>query len=145
MEELVKKKFGFFSTFASIYGSLAKEYFNIAVRNIRTRFLRSWLTILGIIIGVFLIVSLLSLSEGLKSTINEQLQALGGEMIMIMPGSDDDIFSSMMFGGSKLQKEDMEAIKKADGVDSVLGFSYTGSIARYKDESKQLAIAGYDP
>ena len=107
--------------------------------------MRSWLTILGIIIGVFLIVSLLSLSEGLKSTINEQLQAMGGEMIMIMPGSDDDIFSSMMFGGAKLQKEDIEAIKKAPGVDSVLGFSYTGSIARYRDESEQLAIAGYDP
>jgi len=122
-----------------------KEYFNIALRNIRTRFLRSWLTILGIIIGVFLIVSLLSLSEGLKSTINQQLQAMGGEMIMVMPGSDEDIFSTMMFGGAKLQKEDMEAIKKAPGVDNVLGFSYTGSIARYRDESKQLAIAGYDP
>ncbi|MFH1575809.1 MAG: ABC transporter permease [Candidatus Nealsonbacteria bacterium] len=122
-----------------------KEYFNIALRNIRTRLLRSWLTILGIIIGVFLIISLLSLSEGLKSTINQQLQSMGGEMIMVMPGSDEDIFTSMMFGGAKLQKEDVEAIKKAPGVDAVLGFSYTGSIARYKDESKQIAIAGYDP
>jgi len=122
-----------------------KEYFNIAIRNIRTRFLRSWLTILGIIIGVFLIVSLLSLSEGLKTTINKQLQALGGEMIMVMPGSDENIFSAMVFGGAKLQKEDIEAIKKAPGVDKVLGFSYMGSIARYRDESKQIAIAGYDP
>lgn len=120
-----------------------KEYFNIAIRNIRTRSLRSFLTILGIVIGVFLIISLLSLSAGLKSTIDQQLQALGGEMIMVMPGTD--IFSSMIFGGAKLQKEDLEAIKKAEGVDSVLGFSYTGSIARYKDESKQIAIAGYDP
>ena len=120
-----------------------KEYFNIAIRNIRTRSLRSFLTILGIVIGVFLIISLLSLSEGLKSTIDQQLQALGGEMIMVMPGTD--IFSSMIFGGAKLQKEDIEAIKKAEGVDRVLAFSYTGSIARYKDESKQIAIAGYDP
>ncbi len=122
-----------------------KEYFNIAVRNIRTRSLRSFLTILGIVIGVFLIISLLSLSEGLKSTINQQLQAMGGEMVMVMPGSDDDLLTSMMFGGAKLQKEDIEAIKKAEGVDKVLGFSYTGAIARFKEESKQIAIAGYDP
>ena len=89
-----------------------KEYFHIAVRNIKTRSLRSWLTILGIVIGVFLIISLLSLSEGLKATINEQLQALGGEMVMVMPGSD--IMSSLMFGGAKLEREDLEAIKKAE-------------------------------
>ena len=122
-----------------------REYFNIAVRNIRTRSLRSFLTILGIVIGVFLIISLLSLSEGLKSTINQQLQAMGGEMVMVMPGSDEDLLTSMMFGGAKLQKEDMEAIKKAKGVDKVLGFSYTGAIVRFKEESKQIAIGGYDP
>ena len=120
-----------------------KEYFNIALRNIRTRLLRSWLTILGIVIGVFLIISLLSLSEGLKSTIDQQLQALGGEMVMIMPGGD--MFSSMVFGGSKLQKEDIEAIQKTRGVDTVVGYSYVGSIARYGDESKQVAIAGLNP
>ena len=120
-----------------------REYFNIALRNIRTRLLRSWLTILGIVIGVFLIISLLSLSEGMRTTINQQLQALGGEMIMIVPG--ENIFSSMMFGGDKLQKEDIEAIKKAKGVDQVLGFSYTGTIGRYENESKQIVIAGYDP
>ena len=122
-----------------------KEYFNIALRNMKTRSLRSWLTIFGIVIGVFLIISLLSLSEGLKSTINQQLQAMGGEMIMVMPGSDEDLFTSLMFGGAKLQKEDIEAIKNTEGVDKVLGFSYTGAIARFKEESKQIAIAGYDP
>src|SRR4030042_3240987 len=96
-----------------------KEYFNIAVSNIRTRSLRSFLTILGIVIGVFLIISLLSISEGLKSTINQQLQAMGGEMIMVMPGSDEDLLTSLMFGGAKLQKEDIDAIKKAEGVDKV--------------------------
>ena len=122
-----------------------KEYFRIAFRNIRTRRLRSFLTVLGIVIGVFLIVSLLSLSEGLKTTINQQLQAMGGKMIMVMPGGEEDIFSSMMFGGAKLEKEDIEAIKKAKGVDEVLGISYTGTVARYKDESKQIAMCGYEP
>jgi len=41
------------------------EYFKIALRNLRTRSLRSWLTVLGIVIGIFLIISLLSLSDKL--------------------------------------------------------------------------------
>jgi len=122
-----------------------KEYFYIALRGLRTRSLRSWLTILGIVIGVFLIISLLSLSEGLKSTINKQLQALGGEMVMVMPGGDEDFLSGMIFGGAKLEKADLEAIKKAEGVDTVIGYSYTGTPARYKKEAKQIAIAGLDP
>lgn len=122
-----------------------KEYFNISLRNIRTRRLRSFLTILGIIVGVFLIISLLSVSEGLKSTINKQLQALGGEMVMVMPGGDEDIFSSMMFGGAKLEREDIEAIKKTKGVETVLGYSFVGTPARYNDEAKQIAIAGLSP
>ena len=122
-----------------------KEYFYIALRNIKTRRLRSFLTVLGIVIGVFLIISLLSLSEGLKTTINKQLQAMGGEMVMVMPGGEEDIFTSFIFGGAKLEKQDIEAIKKAKGVDEVLGYSYTGTVARYKDESKNIAISGLDP
>jgi len=122
-----------------------KEYFKIALRNLKSRLLRSWLTILGIIIGVFLIISLLSLSEGLKTTINQQLQSLGGEMIMVMPGSSENIFSSLMFGGAKLEREEMEAIRKAEGVDKVIGFSYSGTAVRYEGESKQAAVGGFSP
>ena len=121
--------------------SALKEYFQIAIRNLRTRSLRSWLTILGIVIGVFLIVSLLSLSEGIKETITKQLKSMGGEMIFIMPGSEASPLT-MMMGGDKLEKQDMAAIKKAQGVDKVLGMSYAGSVMRYKEESKKAFLAG---
>lgn len=125
----------------SSFGVGVKEYFHIAVRNIKTRSLRSWLTILGIVIGVFLIVSLLSLSEGIKETITKQLKALGGEMIFIMPGSESNLMT-MMMGGDKLESQDMAAIKKTPGVDKVLGMSYSGSVMRYKEESKSAFLAG---
>ncbi len=68
------------------------EYFQIALRGLRTRSLRSWLTILGIVIGVFLIITLLSLSEGVKDTITKQLRSLGGEMIFVMPGEMSNLW-----------------------------------------------------
>jgi putative ABC transport system permease protein len=122
------------------------EYFKIALRNLKTRSLRSWLTIFGILIGVFLIISLLSLSEGLKDTIGKQLQALGGEMIMVMPGDSDDLMG-MMLGGGKLERQDVEAIKKSRGVGDILPYSYSGSVARYKEESNSVFLAGmpWDP
>jgi putative ABC transport system permease protein len=116
-----------------------KEYFYIALRNLKTRSLRSWLTIFGIVIGVFLIISLLSLSEGIKATISQQLRALGGEMIFIMPGDISNPVMAML-GGSKLEREDIEVIKKVRGVEEVLPTSYTSSVMRYKEESKSVVL-----
>jgi len=117
------------------------EYFKIALRNLRTRSLRSWLTILGIVIGIFLIISLLSLSEGVKQAINEQMEAMGGDMIMVMPGSEENIMG-MMIGGEYLEKEDIAAIEKTKGVEDVLIMSYRGIVVRYKEEAKMVLLAG---
>lgn len=118
-----------------------KEYLKIAIRNLRTRSLRSWLTILGIIIGVFLIISLLSLSEGIKQTINQQLRSLGGEMIFVMPGDISNIMA-MFTSGTKLEKEDIETIERTRGVETVLTMSYQSLVARYEDEGKMVFISG---
>jgi putative ABC transport system permease protein len=117
------------------------EYFKIALRNLRTRSLRSWLTILGIVIGIFLIVSLLSLSQGVKEAINQQMEAMGGDMIMVMPGSEDNMMG-MMVGGEVLEKQDILAIEKTKGVKDVLIMSYRGIVARYEEEAKMVFLTG---
>lgn len=119
-----------------------REYFKIAFRNLRTRSLRSWLTILGIVIGVFLIISLLSLSEGIKNTITKQLRSLGGEMIFVMPGDISNPIS-ILVGGSNLEKEDTEAIKKTKGVEKIITFSYQSSVVRYGEEGKTVFINAF--
>jgi len=123
------------------YFKILKEYFKIALKNLRTRSLRSWLTIFGIVIGVFLIISLISLSEGIKTAITQQLKALGGEVIFIMPGDESNPFM-MMMGGNKLEKEDVQVIKKTEGVNEILTMSYTSSVMRYKGEGKTVFLAG---
>lgn len=119
-----------------------KEYFKMAVRNLKMRSLRSWLTIFGIIMGVFLIMSLLSLSEGIKMTVEKQLMSLGGNMIIVMPGDESNPMASMMYGGDKLEKGDLAMIEKSDGVDTVVPFDYRGVNVRFKDYNKSLAIEG---
>jgi len=118
-----------------------KEYFYIALRNLKTRSLRNWLTIFGVVIGVFLIISLLSLSEGIKTSITQQLKSLGGEMIFVLPGDISNPMIAMM-GGEKLEKEDIDAIRKTEGVEKVLITSYAAGIMRYEEESKQIILMG---
>lgn len=116
-----------------------KEYFKIAVKTISTRRIRSWLTTIGVVIGVFLIVSLLSLSEGLKGAIMQQLSMMGKDLITIMPGDISDIMTSMM-GGVKLTEEDIRIIRRTEGIGLVEPASYTAITGRYQDRTKMVFL-----
>jgi len=128
---------------SNILKIMIKEYFKIAVKNLWTRPLRSWLTILGIFIGVFLISSLLSLSEGLKTSVTQQLQGIGTDIIMIMPGDISDIFTTLM-GGTKLTEKDIKAVEKTKGVEVVVPMIYTGEVVKYGGSSKTVLLYGMD-
>ncbi len=122
-------------------GKTIKEYIKIAVRNLRKRRLRSWLTMIGVVIGVFLIMSLLSLSEGVKTAVLSQLKMMGKDLIMIMPGEITDI-ATMMVGGLELTDDDIKAIEKAEGVEAVIPMTYKGIMMRYQGEKKIVLVAG---
>lgn len=119
-----------------------KEYSKIAVKSLVTRKVRSWLTILGIVIGVFLIVSLLSLSQGLKNAVLDQLNMMGKDLITIMAGDMTDMAS--MVAGQKLSEEDLNIIEKTRGVKSVVEMDYTSVVMRYKDLKKTALVYGVD-
>jgi putative ABC transport system permease protein len=122
--------------------TISKEYFKIALHNLRARSLRSWLTILGIVIGIFLVVSLFSLSEGLKESVMKELRMMGGDMIMIFPGDASDMMTTMIGGGIELDNKDIEAVKRADGVDVVLEMPYTGAMVRHLQQTEMAFIYG---
>ncbi|MBU3942649.1 ABC transporter permease [Patescibacteria group bacterium] len=118
-----------------------KEYIKISLRSLRRRPVRSWLTMVGVVIGVFLIISLLSLSEGIKGAVMQQLKMMGNDLIMIMPGEVTDMVA-MMAGGMELSEEDIKAIKKAEGVDIVVTLNYKAEAVRYDGEVKTLLVNG---
>jgi len=105
--------------------------------------LRSWLTIFGIVIGVFLIMSLLSLSQGLKSTILNQLRAIGTDIVMVIPGNVSDLMTTMM-GGTQLTEEDLNIIKGTKGVEAMIPNVYKAEIMKYQGQSKTVILAGMD-
>lgn len=48
--------------------------------------LRSWLTILGIVIGVASVIAIMSMSDGMKQSMNSSLGNLGGDIVTVTPG-----------------------------------------------------------
>lgn len=105
------------------------EYFKIAVSNITKKGVRSWLTMIGIFIGIAAVVSLISLGQGLKDAINSQFASMGSDIIIVMPGAG---FES--FGSAKLTKHDEDIIKSVGGVDNEAPFLVKLSKLTYQKE-----------
>ena len=98
---------------------MIKDYFKIPAKEIRRRKLRSWLTLIGIFIGIAAIVSLITLGQGLENAIEKQFQSLGKDKLFILPKGG---FFGM--GSSELlDEDDLETIKKTSGVKMATGLS----------------------
>lgn len=64
----------------------SKELFKLAFNSLKANKLRSLLTTLGIIIGVFSVILLVALGSGLQNYITSQISGLGSNLIFIIPG-----------------------------------------------------------
>ncbi|MBI1742182.1 ABC transporter permease [Candidatus Acetothermia bacterium] len=62
------------------------DYMELALHNIRSRKLRSWLTILGIVIGVTAVVALIAIGQGMKQSVEKEFEAIGFDTILMFPG-----------------------------------------------------------
>lgn len=65
---------------------MLSDYFKLAINNLRRRGLRSWLTLLGILIGITAVVALISLGDGLKLAVNSQFGISTTTVITIQGG-----------------------------------------------------------
>lgn len=82
--------------------------FKIALRAIATNKMRSFLTALGIIIGVASVIAMLAIGQGSKKSIQENIAQMGSNMIMINPGADRGP------GGVRQDASSMETLKLTD-------------------------------
>lgn len=64
------------------------EYIKIALMNIKTNKGRSALTMLGIIIGIASVIMIISIGNGVRGSVNEELENMGGGLIAIYTNSD---------------------------------------------------------
>lgn len=81
--------------------------FKIALKAIAANKMRSFLTALGIIIGIASVITMLAVGQGTKLSIQASISEMGSNMIMIHPGADRR-------GGVKQDASSMETLKLDD-------------------------------
>lgn len=64
-----------------------KELLRLALTSLKANKMRSLLTTLGVVIGVFAVILLVSLGSGLQKYITNQISGLGSNLIFVIPGS----------------------------------------------------------
>jgi putative ABC transport system permease protein len=85
----------------------------IALRALAVNKLRSALTMLGIVIGVGAVIVMIAVGAGAQARVEEQIRALGSNLLLVMPGSTTAGGVRLGFGsGSTLTEDDVVAINR---------------------------------
>ncbi len=97
---------------------MIKDYFKVGISNLFHRKLRSWLTMIGIFIGIAAVVGLISLGQGMKEAIGNVFLNIGADKLVVTAKS------GLEFAGppgssaaSNLTTHDMDVIKRVKGVE----------------------------
>jgi len=88
------------------------EALRVAIDALRANRLRSILTMVGVIIGVAAVVVLVAIGSGAKAEVEKQVEGLGSNLILVLPG-EFDIGSAPTV--SRLELDDVDAIGRAIG------------------------------
>lgn len=117
-------------------------YLKMAFEDIMHRKKRSFLTIIGIMIGIVAVVSLVSIGQGLQASIEEQFKQIGSDLIMIMPGSGGSFAGLGPSGTQKLTQHDIDVVKGTRGVDLVGGLVAKYAKVEFQKETKYTFVIG---
>ena len=116
------------------------EAFRVALDALRANRLRSILTMLGVIIGVAAVVILVAIGSGAKAEVEKQVEGLGSNLILVVPGS-------LEIGGapsaSRLELTDVELLGRAVGDASAVATTVqSGELVRVGDKEVFTTING---
>lgn len=116
---------------------ILSEYIKIALASVRAARFRSFLTMLGIIIGVVSVITTASLGEGIKRQIASPDQQVRNDLITIRPGKlvnrDDSGKASSInllsfLSSSSISSKDVETINQNPELESVVPFSLINGV-----------------
>jgi putative ABC transport system permease protein len=132
------------------------DIIRFSLNSLMHRKLRSWLTILGIVIGVAAVVSIISIGSGTQQLVSSQLGGLGADIITVSPGFNRAFVQG--FGRTRetmqiitqttiqqnLTNKDIQTIKSVPGVQFVNGIVSGRADVTYLVETASVSVQGVD-
>ncbi len=115
------------------------ENMTSAMRALRESWLRSALTMLGIVIGVGSVVLLVAIGQGVKADITNQMESLGTNVLFILPGKLDPSGQPNMMatlGISTLTEKDVSDLARIPGVTRAMPLMFVfGTVERLEGKT----------
>ena len=136
-----------------------QKSFRLALNILLHSKLRSWLTIIGIVIGVAAIVAIVSIGEGAQASVQERLGGLGADIITVSPGFQRAAggFRGGFGGGGggggnaatttsakNLTNRDIQVVKSVEGISFVNGMISGRADVSFLAESASVNVQGVD-
>ncbi|ODS38861.1 MAG: hypothetical protein A7316_06905 [Candidatus Altiarchaeales archaeon WOR_SM1_86-2] len=120
---------------------MVTDYIRISLNNIRQRKLRSFLTVIGIVIGIMAVVALISIGQGLQDSVIEEFEKIGYDKIIVQggvvtygpPGSSPE----------KLTQKDLDVVEDVRGVDGATAGSFKFTQFKYKNRESVTMVGAY--
>lgn len=125
-----------------------EQSIRMALKNLSTAKVRTFLTILGIVIGIAAVFLVMSIGASAQNLILSQVRSVGSNLIAVLPGASDEKGPpASVFGivTTTLKNGDLEAITDGNHIRHIIaGSGYvTGSaLATYKGQSFQVSYQG---
>jgi len=122
------------------------ENIKIAFQALFLNKLRSFLTMLGIIIGVGSVVAMFSIGAGAQQSVIQSVQSIGSNLIIITPGNPEEenyMGAQLAFGTqqAELTIDDLRAIEReATLITEVAPVIFSSSVASYLNKSTQSTV-----
>ncbi len=110
----------------------------IALREIRRNLTRSFLTVIGIVIGVAAVVTMVTLGRGATATVKQQISKMGSNLLILRPGQGWGSWGAPQFSMS-----DVKAIEdQVAGISSTAPFVQANGTAVYQENSHSFDVQG---
>ncbi|MFH1785034.1 MAG: ABC transporter permease [Candidatus Micrarchaeota archaeon] len=117
--------------------------------SLKQRKLRSWLTVLGIVVGITSIVVLVGLVQGLRDYFDSQLSSFGARSIVVLPvnveTSANPAASAWLPSNGKLFMKDYERLKRIPDIETITPVLIGRVSVDYKNQSISSSVLGVDP
>ncbi len=113
-----------------------QQSLKMALKSISGNKMRAFLTMLGIIIGVFSLVVLVSLVNGATSTVTDTISELGNDMLTVSVSDDK---------GYPLSLEDLSSWSDKEGIGYISPYGESSMTAKYDSTSSSITVYGTTP
>jgi macrolide transport system ATP-binding/permease protein len=137
--EFEKRNSGFMFSADSI-----KNYTKEALISLKANKLRSFLSIIGVMIGVAAVIAMLAIGTGAKAQVEKSLSNLGTNLLMVSSSRRSAGISLGSDSVTRFNFEDLAALKKIEGVKTAIPYVTGRAQAVYGGRNWNTSIVGTD-